>query len=337
MKECKALIVEDNPSHLEEEIDIVESLGHLYEVAQCQTEATNLVQKNHYHYIIMDIEIPARNGNSKPRIECGENLLWQLQQITKSPVIVIAPRDAFVRGYSVKMMRKGAFDVIDKPFPPQSRPLDKAIKDALESNKKKNHMIDSHSTSRKFTGGELVIYPDQVTLLGVRILGSKAADSEIKMLHLLAQKRSDGTYPKLSGPKIAGKCGVKTAISHLARTIREAAINNLKEHNIDCGRWDVLPEDRKYGYHLKDDIVAQVVDHVETPAQTDPMPENTQAARQKWIREQIIENDRELTTAEMANKWDCSKKTISRNIKPLESQGLIRRIGKDTWRKNNIL
>jgi DNA-binding response OmpR family regulator len=326
------LIIEDDEQIKNSIEETAHSLGYMCDWANNQEDAISLVGQKDYVTVLLDLQIPARPLRTAS-IDYGCNCLEHIRKIKDKetmPIIVMTTYTKEGLDLTMRLIQKGANDFISKPFGNSDRSLSQVLRENIPCLQKQSVEFT------KFNGGELIIYSDQVTLAGVRILGSKAANSEIRMLTLLAQKRADGTYPKLGGTAIAKKLAVKNgAISHLARTIREAATNNLKEHNIECGRWDVLPENRKYGYHLKDNIVAKIVEHVKSPAETDTKPENNQIARQKWIREQLVENGCEFTATEMAKKWNCTKKTISRDIKPLESQGLIERIGKDTWRKKN--
>ena len=74
----KALVIDDDPAIVETVGEILESLGHEHDSADCVTAARELLSHNQYDYFLLDLEIPVRRGRGLPRIQTGENLLEQI-------------------------------------------------------------------------------------------------------------------------------------------------------------------------------------------------------------------------------------------------------------------
>jgi len=134
----KALIVDDDPNARDEVGEILDSMGHEHDDAACQEEARELLAGNQYSYHLLDLEIPVRTGRGLPRIQNGENLLGEILRqrgTRREPVIVITGHGKEGPGLGVRMMRLGAADYVNKPFPSTGRTLDIAIREALVGGK----------------------------------------------------------------------------------------------------------------------------------------------------------------------------------------------------------
>ena len=137
----KALVVEHDAEAIEAIGEILESLGHRFDVAHSQAEALQCVGDRKYSYIVSGIEIPARSRKGKPRIQNMENMLDRLGETvdgTCPPIIIMTDHKAPKTPLLVEMMRlaanlhdKGATDFIGKPFPASGRTLDRVIKKVL--------------------------------------------------------------------------------------------------------------------------------------------------------------------------------------------------------------
>ncbi|MBT3202464.1 MAG: DNA-binding response regulator [Phycisphaerales bacterium] len=142
-----ALVVEDDPQSLDLIEDVLVVLDHKHDVAATLLEARRLVRANEYSYILLDIEFPARSPRGIPRIQNAESFLEDLaegQGEDAPPVIIMNDRAAGDLDLTEDMMRlamslcrKGAIDLIKKPFPTAGRTLDRVIKKALGSNGKR--------------------------------------------------------------------------------------------------------------------------------------------------------------------------------------------------------
>ena len=333
MTQPRILIIEDDEQIKEVIEETLCSLQWEYDWATNQQNALDLVQSKDYVAVLLDLEIPARPLKGNANIEYGCNCLEHIRKLKDQkvlPVIVMTTHTEKGFGLAQRLFHKGANDSISKPFGRGDRTLIQVLQDNIRTPR-----LEGQAEMRQFQGGELVIYPNRITLQGIEILGKRAIPSEIKVLRFLAEKR-DGQYIKVSGGKLAKSVGVEDAkkISDMVRVIREAASKNLNEHHIDCGKYDVIPDTDGRGYCIKDWIDIKM-ENQDTPVPTNEASEakSNKDVREQWIYRELVLDGQEWTTADMAKKLECSKKTISRILKPLELQGQIKRVGKDTWKR----
>ena len=137
----RALIVEDNPETIDMIVDVLASLEHEYDTACSQEEALRRLKAREYSYVLLDIEIPAQSRKGPARIQNTENLLEKIGEAkgtTAPPVIIMNDHCAGsldstedMMRLAMSMTRKGAADIIKKPFPKAGRTLDRVIKKAL--------------------------------------------------------------------------------------------------------------------------------------------------------------------------------------------------------------
>lgn len=138
---CRALVVEDDPAIVMLATDALVSMGHEFDIAASQQEALRYLDRQQYSYILLDIEIPAQIHNSVARIQNTENMLESIVEgCEKSAPPIILLSDYAVNGLdgTIKVMRlamalarRGAMDIIGKPFPTAGRTLDRVVKKAL--------------------------------------------------------------------------------------------------------------------------------------------------------------------------------------------------------------
>ncbi len=134
MTRCpKALVVEDNAADVNYVSAVLNSVGHKFEVAGSQAEATALLAKHDYDYTLLDREIPYEPGGIK-RLQNGDNLFEQIKRdprLNGMRVIIITAYDVSDPDQAVEMVKQGAFDFIAKPFNPGRRKtLDKVVQRA---------------------------------------------------------------------------------------------------------------------------------------------------------------------------------------------------------------
>jgi len=68
-KKLRVLIADDNPLNLQlAKINIEKRLGHKVEIAKDGNEAIELFKNKEFDYILMDIEMPNRNGLEATKI-----------------------------------------------------------------------------------------------------------------------------------------------------------------------------------------------------------------------------------------------------------------------------
>jgi len=128
----KALLVDDDPKICESVSEILASLGHEHQQAHSQEAARALLAQGEFSYILLDLEIPVRDGGGFARLVNGENLLSEIRKMPKMrgvPVIVMTGYGSTGPSLAVRLMKKGAEDFVNKPF--NGAELDQAILDAM--------------------------------------------------------------------------------------------------------------------------------------------------------------------------------------------------------------
>lgn len=137
----RALVVEDDPAIVHLATDALVSMGHEFDVAASQQEALAWLAQKSYSYILLDIQIPTQVQNGIGRVQNTENMLETIVESSDEdtpPIILLSDYSVDGLDETVKVMRlamslgrKGAMDVIRKPFPTAGRTLDRVIKKVL--------------------------------------------------------------------------------------------------------------------------------------------------------------------------------------------------------------
>jgi len=140
-----ALVVDDDPVSVRQISSTLVSLGHEFDTACSQVEAMKWIEAKDYTYILLDIQITVRAQNGEGRVQNTENLLDQIIDSGKAvpPVILLSDysvegvkQTAEVMRWAMSLARKGAMDVIAKPFPKAGRTLDRVINKVLKLHSK---------------------------------------------------------------------------------------------------------------------------------------------------------------------------------------------------------
>lgn len=157
----KILVVEDDHKIKTEVIDdILASLGHDNDWATNQQKAVELLEMNVYDLVLLDLQIPARPGNSCANSEFGKHLLRQVREIRghgNIPVVVMTGHHQDGLDMAADLIGMGAIDFISKPFPSKGRTLAYVIERALKKYRKALE-VQLTPPAGMFTGGEMVFY-----------------------------------------------------------------------------------------------------------------------------------------------------------------------------------
>ncbi len=352
----KALVVEDDLEIQEEIEDVLGLLGHDHDWAESQQEAHDLIERNHYGYVLADLEIPARPGRGFAKIEYGKKLIGQIQQIKGRgvmPVIVMTGHHKHGLNMVRELLGNGAMDFISKPFGDgtEGKSLPQVIQGVLEQHRKSFPPgVLPGDPPRKFEGGVLAFYPDHIDLEGETIVKRGGPGHDWEVMRILRTPRS-GKLPRLSAPKLAKAIDPSGqlsdgAINSCIHTLRARITETmLAEANLTVGRDDVVANLGR-GYHLapwlvieehdeapqNDDVHAPTLGHrarTSTPARVD-IPQNVHASdadvlltdRQHWVLDQL-RDEVELTRGMVEKEFKIGPKQAARVLNPLTKRGLI--------------
>jgi len=354
----KALVVEDEADVREAVGEVVASFGHEYDSAADQSGAWELLRKNRYDYLLLDLEIPVRPGGF-PRRENGVRLLERILQertLHHLPVIVVTSHGKEGPRLAVEVMRSGAVDFVNKPF--DDGELDAAIQRLLAKHlPREPEDKESLPPPSPFRGGTLALHTDRAELCGVEIRRNDGRGHAWKVLKLLALKRDDGRYVAYSSARLKAELGAEQnatvqCVNDLRKKIAELL---LRERNVACRTQDVILSGGQ-GYRLNPWIVVeQVTPHAElaghngiaavvrrgdtadVPGDIDGDPGDTSNVpghdvdlaveplndRQEWVLAQL-KDGKKIRRRNIEAAFGCSDKTAKRDLRALQAKGLVR-------------
>ena len=232
------------------------------------------------------------------------------------------------------------------PITQQSRPLHPDTDDGV---------VDAEAAeqvTRTFEGGELVFFPDRVELCGIDICSGPRCQTKRRILDLLRNTKSDGSFVAYSGDQLANNAGLKgkDAVSGPIRSLRDAIIKLLKtEARIKCGREDVILS-RGPGYRLSHRLSVHDVASLRSSEITDMadrsrvrnvrkkrvrnvrkknvpnVPKLHVRKRREWILHELG-NGLKLKAPSIAKHFNCDIKTAQRDLNALKKEEKIEFIG----------
>lgn len=336
----KALFVDDDVRVTDIIEDILVALGHEYDHAPDLETARELMNKGEYSYVLLDREIPVREGRIS-RILNGDNLFEEMlccPALKDVPIIIVTGNDVDGPDKGVDMVNEGAFDYVAKPFKKTGKTLDKVIKRAIGGAAPDLGKVPGAKSTRerKFAGGPLVIHKDYAELCGVKIITDRNTGQTFTILQALARKEanSGSQWITLSGESLVSAIGADGigAITSAIRNLRRNCTERLKRNlNLKCDPEDVIMHDEQ-GYRLREWITLGE----EKPTRRKPVKseDNATAAvvnRRKRIEVELRKSGG-ITAVRLAEKIGVSDRTISRDIEAMITNGV--NIVRDGAKKN---
>jgi len=336
----KALVVEDDLDIQEEIEDVLGLLGHDHDWAESQQEAHELIEQNHYHYVLADLEIPARPGRGFAKIEYGKKLIGQIQQIKGRgviPVIVMTGYHKHGLNLALELLGHGVMDFISKPFGDgtEGKSLPQVIQAVLNKHRKAFPPgVLPGDPPKPFRGGTLAFYADHIELDGETIVESNTPGHAWEVMQILRTPRS-GRMPKLSAPRLAKAIDPSGqlsdgAINSCIHTLRAGITETmLASPNVTVGRDDVIANLGR-GYHLAAWLIIEahdgesepVVNPVATPRDATASNDELLTERQHWILAQLRDGVK-LTPAMVEQRGDIGIRQAKRELIGLSKRGLI--------------
>lgn len=331
----KALVVDDDPKICEAVGEILTSLGHDHQMGHSQEAARALLAQGEYSYILLDLEIPVRNGTGFARLVNGENLLAEIRNAPKTrhvPVIVMTGYGSDGPSLAVRLMKKGAVDFVNKPFDGDA--LDRAILEALAKHERRPVSAAApNQPGKTFAGGELAIFESHMELCGITILENNGRGHAWEILKVLSQQDGKGKFKPFGCRRLAEHLGRgvgENAVIQCIRGLRKRISDLLdREHHVICGTNDVVMS-REQGYRLNPHITVR---HGLALAEAAPAAEPAAAAtiaeederlneRQRWVLAELGRGS-EVRRNDVEARFKCSSKTAKRDLVELREAGRI--------------
>jgi len=252
------LVVDDDPEIIKDVQVRLKSMGHTCDSAGSQQAAEELLAINTYDLYLLDLEIPLEKGGLLST-EFGRNLMDKILRTPvqrDKPIIVITGHDIDSYHIGIEMSKRGAFDMVGKPFGTK-HPLETKIREALRA----HAAIRGRRLAREagalnqaetpFTGGTLDFYPDRVELRGEKIAGPEGKSQMRQVLDLLKMHHLSGERRTLDGNFIARELGFERGqftVNEAVRQIRDVCTRVMaKKCHLVCGTNDVITNEYR-GY-----------------------------------------------------------------------------------------
>ncbi len=331
----KALVVEDDPEVMEIIEDTLYSMGHDHQWVTNQHDARRAIHDDHFQYVLLDLQIPAKPNRGGASVDFGVNLLRDIHELAHFddvPVVIMTANSADCLDLSTTLTAMGASEFISKPFHNRDRSLAKVIRKVVRrrSSKSANSIASNIPIrSQTFSGGELVFHPGHVELLGVTIITDQGSGQSMKLLTCLAERDSAGCFLQLSAEELADAIGATHVgvITGCVKTLRDNVVKRLGNVGVNVGRDDVIQHDQS-GYSLRAWISVGSGNTLECPSN---VPADAPAAvpadadlnqRQRWILEQL-RCGVALQRVMVERQYNVGEKTAKRDLAILVRDGRI--------------
>jgi len=198
----KILLVEDDLDIAEELVCTLEALGHKSTHVETRDAAESAFDSDNYCLILMDLQIKASAKTLAPKIEAGRTLLERLRErlperlpdaTHRTPIVVLSAHTQTQE--AVRLMQRGATDVLEKPLSKNNPSFDLRIAKALQDCGRKSHASCGAPILRPDeTGLTIDVARRTVRYLGIEIPTSKS--NAVKGRHL--QKQAFGVLVALA-------------------------------------------------------------------------------------------------------------------------------------------
>jgi DNA-binding response OmpR family regulator len=277
------LLVDDDPLIVRDVEERLKSMGHTCDTAGTQQTAEELLATKTYDLYLIDLELPLYEGGLLSN-EFGRNLLDKIVTTPvqrDKPVIVITGYEIGSYHLGVEMMKRGAFDVVGKPFG-SKHPLEEKIREALRKfgparseHRARGVKVENHIQT-PFTEGTLVFYSDRVELRGEKIAGAEGKSQMRQVLDLMKTRYLSGDRRTLGGSFIGRELKFPRGpftVSEAVRQIRDTCSRVMaKKCHLVCGTNDVITN-RQLGYVFSPGIRVQdgEADEPGQPVNTDEL------------------------------------------------------------------
>ena len=126
-----ALVVDDDKYILEEVESMITSMGHECRLSRTQEEALDLLDKQKFCYVVLDLGMKLNSKSAKANIQTGFNILAHIRKRDKELPVIIMTAHGKGHELTVRAFKNGATDYIKKPFDQEADPLEDKIKEAM--------------------------------------------------------------------------------------------------------------------------------------------------------------------------------------------------------------
>lgn len=264
-----ALVIDDNPSIVEDVKDRLESLGHTCDCVHCMDCARERLTTGSYSYVLLDLEIPVKYGR-KSRLVNGQNMLQEIRStrgFESIPIIIMTSHGHDSPDLAIEVLRgNGATDFVKKSVEDSGGSLEQAISNALSVTGRsklgaaKVSSIRVEHKPQPFESGMMRFYDDRIELCDVKICGGPESGRIRLILEELRKTKPDGRYVSRGSVDLArrigcerGQNGVVEAICNYRRKVCKLM---FVEANIQMDwREDLIMNVPPLGYRLSPKIV----------------------------------------------------------------------------------
>lgn len=335
----RALIVEDDSNVMPPVEDVLFSMGHSHAWVTNQQDAQQMLASQKFHYVLLDLAIPARSGGQADK-QFGINLLEYIHYGCELPVLIMTAYLADCVDLGNQLRELGANDCVAKPFQNRGRDLAKKIRKILSKpgNGARQERREKFATPRAFAGGQLVFFKDRVELANVKIITDRGSGTSLLVLRELGRQDAYGRFVRLSADDLAQRTGAVAGETVIAciQTLRRNMVNRCRKVGIEVQASDVIDRDEQ-GYFLRDWIAVTTVGDGspagDPPERGSPPPAAIKTVsgheeagvneRQAWALAHL-RRGRPLRREQLELRFEVGMSTAKRDLVDLTRRGLVR-------------
>ncbi|HNX25794.1 MAG TPA: response regulator [Phycisphaerae bacterium] len=252
-----ALLIEHDRKIMDEVLDQIVSLGDNYKMASCLQEAQELLFEKceKFDYIVCELNLPARVNSPVPSCENSSLLLRRIRRTSQVPVFIIADASFISRGYAVKMVKLGANDVIDYPFPSLGRSLRRAIFKTLQFFTSELQQYNLNHAPQKLESGTIYLTEEGIEINGIKICDYEELSGAGNIIVELSRLKATGRRVRLGGKKLAAIVGgSEQTVFTVVWRLRERFHARCLAENLICDPCRIIANTKHSGYYIGEEF-----------------------------------------------------------------------------------
>ena len=315
------LIVTPNDTIRNDITETLEGMGHNLHFCGDIPKALDILNRQSVAYTVVDFNF---ENESDAYLEIFFEFLQKAGNCGIETIVVTDAKWISL-GYGTRLMREGAFDVIDYPFPSKGRSLRTAVEELAG-------ILDSRKPYiRNFTEGALTFFKDEIRLNHVVIARMEDIGMTVDFLKLLAAGTKSGKrkiYSIKQLMKLLNATSQQAIIAMVNRLRYKISVCLKEEFGITVGHDEIIKRKKgKYGgYYLSEKVAIGPsflkYISISSPA-INPSPAK---ATQKQRKDRIIfhiEQRGNITRKQAAKICRCSTRTALRDLESLAADGIV--------------
>ncbi len=329
----QVLVIDDSPQNRKAICGVIRSHELACVEVADMAAAKATLQAGGINFCILDLRIPADDGDSSPRRENGRLLLQWMRKhaaYTSLPVIVVTGEDKGDTEFTASVMRAGGSAVTEYMTKSSTigEKLDQKIEWAMNLC---GHTVTKEKEPFDKEPRVIELHADKVLFMGAEVWHETGQDTSARDACAILSRRDKHGYIRLNGPSIAKilKRSGSNPISTPLNRLLDRCVAAATQKGIACERADVMPNSMG-GYHFTENVRVVVIGDWATVWGIEPTPAEVAPAspvaatavpvtprlteRQQRIQD-LKTQDPKLSNEQIAKRLKVSRATVVRDKK----------------------